>query len=54
MADRYANQEQAMATENDDPPLQKEKKDAPESSKPKDHKRKGDDMVMAAERSRPP
>src|SRR5881394_3996816 len=36
MADRYAIQEEAMATENDDKPRQKEKKDAIESSKPKD------------------
>jgi len=42
MADWYANQEEAMAAENDDRPRQKEKKDAPESSKPKDRKRKGD------------
>src|SRR6266508_2925053 len=52
MADRYANQEDAMAAENDDRPLQKERKDIPESSKPRDRKRKGDDMVTAAERSR--
>src|SRR6266508_3446792 len=54
MADWYANQEDAMATKNDDRPRQKEKKDNPESSKPKDRKRKGDDMVAAAKRSRPP
>ena len=54
MADRYANQEDAMTTENDDRPRQKEKKDNPESSKPKDRKRKGDDMIAAAERSWPP
>src|SRR5438105_3309014 len=54
MADRYANQEEAMATEHDDRPRQNQKKDAAESSKQKDRKRKGDDMVAAAERSRPP
>src|SRR5438034_4108547 len=54
MVDRYANQDEAMATENDDRPSQNQKKDAAESSKPKDRKRKGDDMVAAAERSRPP
>src|SRR5205085_2172324 len=54
MADRYANQEEAMATENDDRPSQNQKKDAAESSKPKDHKHKGDDLVAAAEHSRPP
>src|SRR5207244_11079415 len=52
--DRYANQEEAMAAENDDRPHQNQKKDAAESSKPKDRKRKGDDLVAAAERSRPP
>src|SRR5207253_10562009 len=35
-------------------PRQKERKDVPESFKPRDRKRKGDDMVAAAERSRPP
>ena len=54
MADRYANQEEAMAVENDDRQCQKEKKDTPESSKPKDRKRKGDDMVAAAEHTQPP
>ena len=54
MAYWYANQEDAMATENDDRPRQKESKDVPESSKPKNRKRKGDDMVAVAERSRPP
>ena len=41
MADRYANQEEAMAIERDDRLHQKDKKDKrdiPESSKPKDHK----------------
>src|SRR5436190_910345 len=52
MADRYANQEDTMAAENDDRPRQKERKDVPESSKPRDRKCKGDDMVVAAERSR--
>ena len=54
MADRYASQEEAMAAEHDDRPHQNQKKDAAESSKQKDRKRKGDDMVAAAERSRPP
>src|SRR5438105_2619968 len=54
MADRYAKQEEAMATENDDRPHQKATKDAPESSKPKDRNRKGDDMVTVAEHSRSP
>ena len=45
MTDQYANQEDAMATENNDRPHQKERTDVPESSKPKDRKRKGDDMV---------
>src|SRR5438105_14438 len=54
MADWYATQEEAMATENDDWPRQKERKDVPESSKPKDRKHKGNDMVAAAERIRPP
>src|SRR5438105_4983768 len=54
MADQYANQEDAIATENDDRPRQKDKKDNPESSKPKDRKRKGDDMVTVTECSRPP
>src|SRR5207237_59803 len=53
MADRYTNQEEAMAAKNDDQPHQKEKKDPTESSKPKDRKRKGDDLVASAERSRP-
>src|SRR5438128_7789832 len=54
MADRYANQEEAMAAENDDWPRQNQKKDVLESSKPKDRKRKGDDLVAAIEPSRPP
>src|SRR5437762_12112360 len=54
MADRYASQEEAMAAEHDDRPRQNQKKDLAESSKQKDRKRKGDDMVVAAERSRPP
>src|SRR6266511_1289465 len=53
MADWYANQEEVMAIENDDWPCQNQKKDATESSKPKDRKHKGDDLVVAAERSRP-
>src|SRR5438105_8809994 len=36
MADRYTNPEEAMAAENDDRPHQNQKKEAPESSKPKD------------------
>src|SRR5438132_14436072 len=43
-----------MTTENNDRPHQKDKKDNPESSKPKYRKRKGDDMVTVAERSRLP
>src|SRR5436190_1414341 len=54
MVDRYANKEDATATEKDDRPHQKEKKDNPESSKSKNRKRKGDDMVAAVERSWPP
>src|SRR5438105_9161830 len=54
MADWYANQEDAMVAENIDRPCQKERKDVPESSKPKDRKRKGDDMVTAVEHSQPP
>src|SRR6266540_2865291 len=54
MADRYANQEDTITAENDDRPCQKDKKDNLESSKPKDRKRKGDDMVTAAERNRSP
>src|SRR5437016_659290 len=54
MADQYGSQEEAMATENDDRPRQNQKKDTAESSKQKDHKHKGDDMVAAAEHSRPP
>src|SRR5438105_3307521 len=54
MADWYANQEEAMAAEKDDWPRQNQKKDAAESSKPKDRKRKGDDLVAVAEHSRPP
>src|SRR5438128_10771740 len=53
MADRYASQEEAMATENYDWPRQSQRKDNTESSKPKGQKRKGDDLVAAAERSRP-
>ena len=51
MADRYASQEEAMATENDDRPRQNQKKDNAESSKQKGQKRKGDDLVAAAEHS---
>ena len=57
MADRYANQEEVMATEHDDRPPQKDKKDkrdVPESSKSRDRKRKSDDMVVAAEHARLP
>ena len=54
IADRYASQEEAMAAENDDRPRQNLKKDSAKSSKPKDRKRKGDDLVAAAERGRPP
>src|SRR5436190_13780218 len=54
MTDRYASQEDAMNAENDDRLRQNEKKDSPESSKPKDRKHKGDDMVAAAERSQSP
>src|SRR6266540_3156707 len=54
MADRYASQEEVMATENDDRPRQNPKKDSAESSKPKDRKRKGDDLVAATDHSRPP
>src|SRR5438105_11155806 len=43
-----------MATENDDRPCQNQKKDNPKSTKPKDRKRKGDDLVSVAERSQPP
>ena len=43
-----------MAAENNDRPRQNQKKEAPESSKPKDRKRKGGDLVVAAECSRPP
>ena len=43
-----------MAAEKDDRPRQNPKKDSAESSKPKDHKRKGDDLVAVADRSRPP
>src|SRR5438105_8429481 len=53
MADRYASQEEAMAAENDDRPRQNQKKDNAESSKQKGQKRKGDDLVAAAECSRP-
>src|SRR6266498_4248979 len=54
MADWYASQEEAMVAENDDRPRQNPKKDSVESSKPKDRKRKGDDLVAATERGRPP
>src|SRR5438128_2074272 len=53
MADRYASQEEAVATENNDRPCQNQRKDNAESSKPKGQKCKGDDLVVAAERSRP-
>ena len=57
MADRYANQEDAMTAEDDDQPRQKEKKDTTESSKPKDHKRKSEGIVAVTEHGwlpRPP
>src|SRR6266542_485957 len=54
MADRYASQEEAVATEKDDRLRQNPKKDSAESSKPKDRKRKGDNLVAVADRSRPP
>src|SRR5205809_956909 len=42
-----------MAAVNNDRPRQNQRKDNAESSKPKGQKRKGDDLVAAAERSRP-
>ena len=54
MADWYASQEEAMVAEHDDRPCQNQKKDTAESSKPKDRKRKADDLVAATERSRSP
>src|SRR6266542_1491042 len=54
MADRYASQEEAVAAENNDRPRQNQRKDNAESSKLKGQKQKGDDLVAAAERSRPP
>src|SRR5438876_8329127 len=53
MADRYASQEEVVAAEKDDRPRQNPKNDKAESSKPKDRKRKGDDLVAAADRSQP-
>src|SRR5438876_10914229 len=53
MADRYASQEEAVVAENNDRPRQNQRKDNAESSKQKGQKRKGDDLVAAAERSRP-
>src|SRR5438876_12182087 len=53
MADRYASQEEAMAAENNDRPCPNQRKDNAESSKLKGQKRKGDDLVAAAERTRP-
>src|SRR6266508_1467881 len=53
MADRYASQEEAMTADRDDRPRQNQKKDNAESSKQKGQKRKGDDLVAAAERGRP-
>ena len=53
MADRYASQEEAVAAENYDRPRQNQRKDNAESSKSKGQKCKGDDLVAAAERSRP-
>src|SRR5207247_10273642 len=52
-ADRYASQEEAVATENNDRPCQNQRKDNAESSKPKGQKHKGDDLVVATDRSRP-
>src|SRR5207244_13463481 len=51
--DRYTSQEEAVAAENYDRPRQNQRKDNAESSKPKGQKRNGDDLVAAAERSRP-
>src|SRR5438105_10029739 len=51
--DRYASQEEAVAAENNDRPCQNQRKDNAESSKQKGQKCKGDDLVVAAERSRP-
>src|SRR6266498_5876265 len=53
IVDRYASQEEAVAAENNDRPRQNQRKDNAESCKPKGQKRKGDDLVAAAERSRP-
>src|SRR5207244_6442292 len=53
MADRYASQEEAVAAENYDRPCQNQRKNNVESSKPKGQKCKGDDLVAAAERTRP-
>src|SRR5438105_14501929 len=53
MADRYTSQEEAVAAKNNDRPRQNRRKDNAESSKPKGQKRKGDDLVAAAERTRP-
>src|SRR6266540_2736977 len=52
--DRYASQEEAVAAENNDRPRQNQRKVNAESSKSKGQKRKGDDLVAAAERTRPP
>ena len=54
MADRYASQEEAVAAEKDDRLRQNPKKDSAESSKPKDRKCKGDNLVAAVDCSRPP
>src|SRR5438876_3528501 len=53
MADWYASQEEAVVAENNDQPRQNQRKDNAESSKQKGQKRKGDDLVAAAKRSRP-
>src|SRR5438132_9517498 len=53
MAARYAIQEEAVAAENYDRPRQNQRKDNAEFSKSKGQKRKGDDLVAAAERTRP-
>lgn len=54
MDDRYASQEEGMATKNDDQPHQKEKKDATEFSKPKNCKCQGEIMVTTIEHSQSP
>src|SRR6266540_2582000 len=53
MVDRYASQEEVVAAEYNDRPRQNQRKDNAESPKPKGQKHKGDDLVAAAERTRP-